>query len=348
MRKKILVAIATLISLTSWAVTTVESQPGKLESLLTDHSITSLKVTGTIDARDFKFIADNLLALSEIDLSEATIAAYCDEETAIFGADNNFAAASIPCTSFFGKSITSVVLPASVKSIGFAAFAGCEQLTTITFPTSLDSISSYAFSGSGLTSVVLPASVKIVGEGAFARCENLASATVGSENIGKDAFYADAALATLTLNKEVKAIGDGAFKSCAALTGINIEGTALERIGDEAFAHTSLSALDLSAQKSLKTANQHSSPAQQRQHHGRRHFLLRRTTRNHQPARQPHHSSSLHIRWCRGTCGRKHRASNGYRNRQFLVLQRLCHGEFHHSKEHQPHRHKGDGWHDWS
>lgn len=118
MRKSILVAIATLISLTSWAVTTVESQPGKLESLLTDHSITSLEVTGTIDARDFKFIADNLLALSEIDLSEATIAAYCDEETAIFGADNNFAAASIPCTSFFGKSITSVVLPASVKSIG--------------------------------------------------------------------------------------------------------------------------------------------------------------------------------------------------------------------------------------
>ena len=146
MRKKILVAIATLISLTSWAVTTVESQPGKLESLLTDHSITSLKVTGTIDARDFKFIADNLLALSEIDLSEVTIAAYCNEETAIFGADNNFAAASIPCTSFFGKSITSVVLPASVKSIGFAAFAGCDQLTTIAFPASLDSISGYAFS----------------------------------------------------------------------------------------------------------------------------------------------------------------------------------------------------------
>lgn len=253
MRKKILVAIATLISLTSWAVTTVESQPGKLESLLTDHSITSLKVTGTIDARDFKFIADNLLALSEIDLSEVTIAAYCNEETATFGADNNFAAASIPCTSFFGKSITSVVLPASVKSIGFAAFAGCDQLTTIAFPASLNSISGYAFSGSGLTSVELPASVKTVGEGAFARCENLASATVGSENIGKDAFYADAALAALTLNKEVKTIGDGAFKSCAALTGINIEGTALESIGDEAFAYTSISALDLSAQKSLKT-----------------------------------------------------------------------------------------------
>ncbi|UKI43798.1 MAG: leucine-rich repeat domain-containing protein [Porphyromonadaceae bacterium] len=334
-------AFATLISLTSWGITTVESQPGKLESLLTDHSITSLKVTGTIDARDFKFIADNLLALSEIDLSEVTIAAYCNDETATFGADNNFAAASIPCTSFFGKSITSVVLPASVKSIGYAAFAGCEQLTTITFPTSLDSISSYAFSGSGLTSVALPASVKIVGDGAFARCENLASATVGSENIGKDAFYADAALATLTLNKEVKTIGDGAFKSCVALTGINIEGTALESIGNEAFAYTSISALDLSAQKSLKTvggwalaknACQHSNPAQQRRHRGRRCFLLCRTTRNHQPARQPHHSSCLHIRWCRGTCGREHRASNGYRNRRLLVLQRLRHAKFHHSK----------------
>lgn len=244
-------AFATIISLTSWAITTVESQPGKLESLLTDHTVTSLKVTGAIDARDFKFIADNLPALSEIDLSEATIAAYRNEETAIFGVETSFAAASIPCTSFFGKPITSVVLPASVKSIGFAAFAGCDQLTTIDFPASLDSISGYAFSGSGLTTVALPASVKTIGEGAFARCENLASANVGSANIGNDAFYADATLASLTLTKEVKTIGDGAFKSCSALTGINIEGAALESIGEEAFAYTGLSALDLSAQKSL-------------------------------------------------------------------------------------------------
>lgn len=254
MRKTITLAISALTTLSMWAVT-VESQPGQLASLVTDHSITSLKVTGAMDARDFMFIADNLNALSEIDLSEATIEAYSDEETALLGGENNFAAASIPCTSFFGKPLTSVALPASLKSIGFAAFAGCEGLTAITLPASLDSISSYAFSSTGITTISLPATVKVVGEGAFSRCGNLTSATVASATIGKDAFYADAALSALTLSGDVKAIGEGAFKSCSALTAVNFEGTNVATIGAEAFAYTSLSSLDLSSQASLATVD---------------------------------------------------------------------------------------------
>ena len=238
MRKKILVAIATLISLTSWAVTTVESQPGKLESLLTDHSITSLKVTGTIDARDFKFIADNLLALSEIDLSEVTIAAYCNEETATFGAENNFAAASIPCTSFFGKPITSVVLPASVKSIGFAAFAGCDQLTTIAFPASLDSISGYAFSGSGLTSVELPASVKTVGEGTFFYAAQLETTNLPDSLTTVPAFTfagAEALVAESIVPATATEMGDFSFYNACAMPNFTIP-KSINRIGTKAMA----------------------------------------------------------------------------------------------------------------
>lgn len=252
--QRIMLLVATaLMGLTSWATTTVETTPGKLSSLITDHAITTLKIRGEMDARDFKFIAENLDSLSEIDLSEVGIVAYSNSEMAILGTDNNFAAASIPCTSFFGKPIISIALPTSLKSIGYAAFAGCDKLTTVTFPSQLDSIGSYAFSSSGITSVTLPAAVRVVGDGAFSRCSSLTTAQVDCAIIGKEAFYADTALSALTLEKAVKVVGEGAFKACTALESLQIEGTGITSIGEDAFARTSMAALDLSSQSSLSS-----------------------------------------------------------------------------------------------
>ncbi|MDO4510996.1 MAG: leucine-rich repeat protein [Bacteroidales bacterium] len=250
MRKNIILALAALLSLPMWGVT-VASQPGELSTLITDHSVTSLKVTGGMDARDFKFIAERLDSLQEIDLSEVVISAYVDNYAPVLGGENRFEAASIPCTSFFGKPLTSVVLPASLKSVGFAAFAGCDRLTAINIPASVDSIAGYAFSSTGLTTLSLPATVKTVGNGAFSRCASLASATVASATIGNEAFYADSTLASLTLGAEVKTIGDAAFKACSALSTLSVEGTGISSLGAEAFAYTSLSSLDLSTQTSL-------------------------------------------------------------------------------------------------
>ncbi len=248
----IIVAFATLMCLNICGATSVQSQPGKLASLLTDHSISQLQVSGEMDARDFQFIADSLSALTSIDLTDATIVAYSSDEQALLGGESRFAAASIPCTSFFGKPLVSVKLPQSVKSIGYAAFAGCTQLGEITFPASLDSISSYAFSGSGLVSASIPASVKTIGKGAFAHCARLATANVASEMVGEEAFYADTALTTLSLGSGVKHIGDGSFKSCTLLNSVLIEGTEIATIGDEAFAYTALPDIDLAAQTALK------------------------------------------------------------------------------------------------
>ena len=67
--QKISCFVCTFATTISVFATSVESRPGELASLLSDHSITTLKVTGEMDARDFKFIADNLSLLSELDLS---------------------------------------------------------------------------------------------------------------------------------------------------------------------------------------------------------------------------------------------------------------------------------------
>ena len=71
-------------------------------------------------------------------------------------------------------SITSVVIPNSVTSIGSSAFEGCTGLKSVTIPDSVTSIGYSAFSGcTSLTSVTIPDSVTSIGNDAFYRCTSL-------------------------------------------------------------------------------------------------------------------------------------------------------------------------------
>ena len=255
MRKIIALVVSAMACLPLSAVT-VETQPGQLASQISDCTITSLTVTGSMDARDFKFVADSLKQLTEVDLSGVTIVAYEDAKNPVFGSVQAYEAASIPCTSFFGKKLTSVVLPAGLKSIGYAAFAGCGSLQTIALPETVDSIASYAFNGTGLTAITIPASVKVVDEAAFSRCEALASAVVPNANLGANAFLGDVALTDVTLGAGVKVVGDGAFNGCAALTSINYAEAPLTTIGAEAFTHSGITSVDLSSKGNLTTVGE--------------------------------------------------------------------------------------------
>ena len=69
---------------------------------------------------------------------------------------------------------TSVVIPASVTSIGQYAFQNNAELTSLTFETgsSLTSIDYAAFSSTAIISVVIPASVTSIGIYAFMVSKN--------------------------------------------------------------------------------------------------------------------------------------------------------------------------------
>lgn len=218
----------------------VENVAGDLSAKLTDTHATDLTITGTLDARDFKYLADQFDSLTSIDLSGAKITAYSSDEP-VFGQQIAYLADEIPQTSFFGKPLTSVVLPANVGIIGYAAFAGCQGLEQIGFPSTLDSISGYAFSATGFNSLKLPASVTKIGEGAFSKCENLTSARIEAGHIGAKAFFADAKLASVTIGSGVRSIGDGSFAGCESLTTVAwSSATQLARIGSEAFIGTQM------------------------------------------------------------------------------------------------------------
>ena len=111
---------------------------------------------------------------------------------------------SIGSNAFQGSSLTSVLIPNSVTSIGFFSFQGCLGLTSITIPNSVTNIIIYAFhSCSNLSSVTFEPTSQItdIGGYSFANCSSLSSITIPDSvtSIGADAF-ASSGLTTVTIS----------------------------------------------------------------------------------------------------------------------------------------------------
>lgn len=92
---------------------------------------------------------------------------YKDENTEIQNLVIPSTVTEISSWLFYGcKSLISVVIPTTVKSIGNHAFQDC-PITSISLGSGVKSIGYEAFSGCSLTSVTIPSSVTSIGEGAF-------------------------------------------------------------------------------------------------------------------------------------------------------------------------------------
>lgn len=237
--------MAALTTLSSQALS-VTNTAGRLAQAVDDElGITTLTVSGTMDARDFLFITNSLNDLTTLDLSEVTIVPY-SKGAALYGTVTSYQGNEIPRTAFFGKKLTQVTLPRDLESIGFAAFAGCYQLTSITLPATVAFIDDYAFAGTALTSVEVPASVQVMGKGVFSRCEALTSAVVNGRTVGDFAFLGDYQLASVNVGAGVNMIGRGAFNGCTALTTLTIDPACrMSRIDEEAFINSGLQNIDV-------------------------------------------------------------------------------------------------------
>lgn len=136
------------------------------------------------------------------------------------------------------KSLTSVSIPTTVKTIGGSAFAGC-GLASVTIPEGVETINDVAFEGCrALTAVNLPNTLKSIGNRAFSQCAALASIEIpeGVLTIDIGAFEQCSSLASVTLPSTLTSIGNAAFNYCEALTDITLPDS-ISSIEDYTFAH---------------------------------------------------------------------------------------------------------------
>ncbi len=126
---------------------------------------------------------------------------------------------------FCCRSLTDIVIPDSVTSIGDGAFEGCRSLTEVVIPNSVTSIGDRAFSlCRSLTEVVIPDSVTGIGDRTFLGCSSLTEVVIPDSvtNIGKGAFANCCSLAEVVIPNSVTTIGGFAFMKCKSLAEVVI------------------------------------------------------------------------------------------------------------------------------
>lgn len=98
-----------------------------------------------------------------------------------------------------------------------------------------------------LTEIIIPDTVKVIESRAFTYCKNLKTVSMGNgvERIGACAFMSCSKLETIHFSENLEKIGDTAFAGCRSLKDVELTGTKLKEIGDNAFQRTLITELRL-------------------------------------------------------------------------------------------------------
>lgn len=194
-------------------------EPGTLKECITaagkDYTkVKNLKVTGTIDQRDFVMMRTDMTVLQSLNLREVEVAEY-----------GNYAANEIPDGAFSEKStLIRFVFPEDIVRIGISAFSGTNLSGSLIIPNGVTEIGNYAFSSCPLNgTLTLSRSLTKIGTGAFQKCSGLSGTLnlpASVEEIGSAAFFqCKGFTGSLQLPERLKALELNVFLGCSGFTG---------------------------------------------------------------------------------------------------------------------------------
>lgn len=140
-------------------------------------------------------------------------------------------------TFCYCNSLKTVELGNGLRRIFAYVFFGCKSLESLVLPETLKSIGYQAFSESGIKNIILPANLNEIGEGCFLSCNALKSITLDSSHlkeIPENCFKGCNNLVSISLPDTVVEIKERAFYKCAFLQNVSLS-AGLEKIGKQVF-----------------------------------------------------------------------------------------------------------------
>ncbi len=161
--------------------------------------------------------------------------------------------------TFRNSGITEIEIPASVEHIGTSkgssaavsskayVFQNCTQLTSVTLPAGLKTIGAYVFDNCPLLETItydgseqnaLPATVTVVGDYTFRGCAALEELDIsGVKTAGTDLFQNCASLENVTLGTSLTSLPNYMFNGCSSLLSIDL--SSVKTLGTNIFQNCS-------------------------------------------------------------------------------------------------------------
>ena len=158
--------------------------------------------------------------------------------SSIYSGQATYTVIEVGYCAFYGCSnLTSVSLPYTVKTIGNYAFYNCESLSTMNLYNT-ETIGYQAFYGCKALKVFPTggSNLKEIGDYAFQNCENMETVTLPDKvtKIGSEVFWNCKALTTFSGGKSLKEVGTWCFENCENLTTVTFP-TTLTRLENSTF-----------------------------------------------------------------------------------------------------------------
>ena len=200
-----------------------------------------MKVTGTINARDFRIMCDSMPNLTALNLKDVRIKGV---SSYMFGGrywlSDKAEDDVLPVRCFeYKKTLTSFMFPDVLKRINPRAFADAGLKGSLNIPEGVVEIDWGAFGSNEFTGILtLPSTLKKIGDGAFSNDAFICPLNLpdGVEEIGDGCFDNCRNLyGNLILPSHLKKLGSGAFRGCTGLKGDLVIPKSLTRISWRAF-----------------------------------------------------------------------------------------------------------------